>query len=82
MRRFCRSISRTTPHAATRRSLSASAGCKSAVYATEVSDEEYLAFTTEQTEKMEVYALAEKLDGDIEAAIRQLAERRRREREA
>ena len=36
----------------------------------------------EQTEKMEVYALAEKLDGDIEAAIRQLAERRRREREA
>jgi len=54
---------------------------QSAVYATEVSDEEYLAFTTEQTEKMEVYALAEKLDGDIEAAIRQLAERRRRERE-
>lgn len=54
----------------------------SAVYATEVSDEEYLAFTTEQTEKMEVYALAEKLDGDIEAAIRQLAEHRRREREA
>ena len=57
-------------------------GMQSAVYATEVSDEEYLAFTTEQTEKMEVYALAEKLDGDIEAAIRQLAERRRREREA
>lgn len=26
---------------------------------------------------MEVYAQAEKLDGDIEAAIRQLAERRR-----
>ena len=57
-------------------------GVQSAVYATEVRDEEYLAFTTEQTEKMEVYALAEKLDGDIEAAIRQLAERRRREREA
>ena len=57
-------------------------GVQSAVYATEVSDEEYLAFTTEQTEKMEVYAQAEKLDGDIEAAIRQLAERRRREREA
>ena len=57
-------------------------GVQSAVYATEVSDEEYLAFTTEQTEKMEVYALAEKLGGDIEAAIRQLAERRRREREA
>ena len=43
-------------------------GVQSAVYATEVSDEEYLAFTTEQTEKMEVYAQAEKLDGDIEAA--------------
>ena len=57
-------------------------GVQSAVSATEVSDEEYLAFTTEQTEKMEVYALAEKLDGDIEAEIRQLAERRRREREA
>ena len=57
-------------------------GVQSAVYATEVSDEEYLAFTTEQTEKMEVYAQAEKLDGDIEAAIRQLAERRRRDREA
>ena len=26
---------------------------------------------------MEVYALAEKLDGNIEASIRQLAERRR-----
>ena len=35
------------------------------------------AYTTEETEKMEVYALAEKLGGDIEAAIRQLAERRR-----
>ena len=52
-------------------------GTQSAVYATEVSAEEYLAFTTEETEKMEVYALAEKLGGDIEAAIRQLAERRR-----
>jgi hypothetical protein len=29
-----------------------------------------------------VYRLAEQLGGDIEAAIRQLAERRRREREA
>lgn len=52
-------------------------GVQSAVYATEVSAEEYLAFTTEETEKMEVYALAAKLGGDIEAAIRQLAERRR-----
>ena len=52
-------------------------GTQSAVYATEVSAEEYLAYTTEETEKMEMYALAEKLGGDIEAAIRQLAERRR-----
>ena len=52
-------------------------GTQSAVYATEVSAEEYLAYTTEEREKMEVYALAEKLGGDIEAAIRQLAEERR-----
>ena len=52
-------------------------GTQSAVYATEVSTEEYLAFTTEETEKMEVYALAGKLGGDIEAAIRQIAESRR-----
>lgn len=51
-------------------------GTWSAVYATEVSTTEYLAYTTEETEKMEVYALAEKLDGDIEAALRQLAEKR------
>ena len=52
-------------------------GTQSAVYATEVSAEEYLAYTTEETEKVEVYRLAEKLGGDIEAAIRQLAEKRR-----
>ena len=52
-------------------------GTQSAVYATEVSAEEYLAYTTEETEKVEVYCLADKLGGDIEAAIRQLAERRR-----
>lgn len=52
-------------------------GTQSAVYATEVSAEEYLAYTTEETEKVEVYALAEKLGGDIEAAIKQLAEKRR-----
>lgn len=52
-------------------------GTQSAVYATEVSTEEYLAFTTEETEKMEVCALAEKMDGDIEAAIRQLADKRK-----
>ena len=52
-------------------------GTQSAVYATEVSAEEYLAYTTEETEKVEVYRLAVKLGDDIEAAIRQLAERRR-----
>ena len=52
-------------------------GTQSAVYATEVSAEEYLAYTTEETEKVEVYCLADKLGGDIEAAIRQLAEKRR-----
>ena len=52
-------------------------GTQSAVYATEVSLEEYFTYTTEETEKVEVYRLAEQLGGDIEAAIRQLAERRR-----
>lgn len=52
-------------------------GTQSAVYATEVSGEEYLTYTTEETEKMEVMALAEKLGGDIELAIKQLSEQRR-----
>lgn len=51
-------------------------GTQSAVYATEVSVEEYLTFSTEETEKMEVMALAEQL-GDIELAIKQLADRKR-----
>lgn len=56
-------------------------GTQSAVYATEVSMQEYLAYTTEETEKMEVYALAEKLGGDIEAAIRQIAEKRKEQKQ-
>lgn len=52
-------------------------GTQSAVYATEVSGEEYLCYTTEETEKMEVMALAEKLGGNIELAIKQLAESKR-----
>ena len=52
-------------------------GVQSAVYATEVSAEEYLAFTTEEREKTELFALAEKLGGDLETAIRQLAGKRR-----
>lgn len=39
-----------------------------------MSTQEYLAYTTEESEKLEVRALAEKLGGDMEAAIRQLAE--------
>jgi len=52
-------------------------GTHSAVYATEVSMHEYLAYTTEETEKTEVRALAGKLGGDMEAAIRQVAERQK-----
>lgn len=48
-------------------------GVQSAVYATEVSRAEYLAYTTEESEKMEVIRLADKLGGDIEQAIRQLS---------
>lgn len=52
-------------------------GTQSAVYATEVSAEEYLTFTTEETEKMEVLALADKL-GSIESAIKQLADKKKK----
>ena len=48
-------------------------GMQSAVYATEVSMEEYLTYTTEETEKVEVMNRAAQLGGDIETAIRQLA---------
>lgn len=53
-------------------------GTQSAVYATEVSEEEYLAFTTEETEKLELVKLTQQLDGDIELAIKQLAETKRK----
>lgn len=52
-------------------------GVQSAVYATEVSMEEYLTYTTEETEKMEVFQLAEQLGGDIELAIKRLADIKR-----
>ncbi len=48
-------------------------GVQSAVYATEVSLEEYYCYTTEESEKLEVMRLAEKLGGNMELAIRQLA---------
>ena len=52
-------------------------GVQSAVYATEVSLEEYYCYTTEETEKLELFRLTEKLGGNIELAIKQLAESKR-----
>ena len=52
-------------------------GVQSAVYATEVSLEEYYTYTTEETEKLELFHLTEKLGGNIELAIKQIAESRR-----
>ncbi len=52
-------------------------GTHSAVYATEVSLEEYLAYTTEESEKMEVMELAKALGGNVELAIRRIAAQRR-----
>ena len=57
-------------------------GVQSAVYATETSVEEYLTYTTEESEKMQVMELAGKLGGDIEAAIRQLARERKMKTES
>ena len=54
-------------------------GMQSAVYATEVSLEEYYCYTTEETEKLELFRLTEKLGGNIELAIKQLAESKRSE---
>ena len=54
-------------------------GTQSAVYAPEVSAEEYLCYTTEETEKLELTRLTEKLGGNIELAIKQLAESKRQE---
>ncbi|MFL9836758.1 TraG family conjugative transposon ATPase [Flavobacterium sp. ST-75] len=56
-------------------------GTHSAVYATEVSLEEYLAYTTEESEKMEVMELAAQLGGDVELAIRRIAARRREDKQ-
>ncbi|MBF0760183.1 TraG family conjugative transposon ATPase [Dysgonomonas mossii] len=45
-------------------------GMQSAVYATEVSPSEYYTYTTEETEKLQVQRLSEKLGGNIEQAIK------------
>lgn len=52
-------------------------GVQSAVYATEVSAEEYMTYTTEETEKLEVMQKTEELGGNIELAIKQIAESKR-----
>ncbi len=56
-------------------------GVQSAVYATEVSLEEYYTYTTEESEKLELLRLTEQLDGNMELAIKQMAERERQGRE-
>lgn len=48
-------------------------GMQSKVYRTEVSLEEYLSYTTEETEKVKVQAYAKKFDGDIKKGIAALA---------
>ncbi|MDL2239162.1 TraG family conjugative transposon ATPase [Bacteroidales bacterium OttesenSCG-928-K03] len=50
-------------------------GVQSAVYATEVSLEEYYTYTTEESEKLELFQLSESLGGDLELAIKQLSEK-------
>ncbi len=52
-------------------------GVQSVVYATEVSTEEYLTYTTEESEKKEVFDKTEELGGDYEMAIKHLAESKR-----
>lgn len=52
-------------------------GTQSAVYGTEVSAEEDIAYSTEEKEKVRLYSAMEKCGGNIELAIRQLAEEKR-----
>lgn len=52
-------------------------GTHSAVYATEVSDEEYAVYTTEESEKLELQKLARELGGNLELAVKRIAEMRR-----
>ncbi|MDD4729184.1 MAG: TraG family conjugative transposon ATPase [Dysgonamonadaceae bacterium] len=52
-------------------------GRQSAVYATEVSLEEYYTYTTEEREKLELFQRSKQLNGDLEAAIKQLATEKR-----
>ena len=47
---------------------------QSAVYDTVFSASEYYTYITVEIEKMELFTLTDKLDGDIELAIKHLAE--------
>jgi conjugation system TraG family ATPase len=49
-------------------------GMLSKVYRTEVSPEEYLAYTTEEKEKVKVQQAAERFEGDIEKGIKSLTQ--------
>ena len=49
-------------------------GVVSKVYRTEVSLEEYLAYTTEETEKVKLMQYANKYNGNIENGIKAMAE--------
>lgn len=55
-------------------------GMLSKVYRTEVSLEEYLAYTTEQTEKVKLMEYAARFDGDIRKGIAEMAEDMRNNR--
>lgn len=52
-------------------------GEESAVYATEVSLEEYFSYTTEEVEKLELQKLTDANNGDIQKAIKELAKQKR-----
>ena len=50
------------------------------INATETSVEEYLTYTTEETEKLEVTQMTEKLGGNMEQAIRMLASEKKKKK--
>ncbi len=55
-------------------------GVLSKVYRTEVSPEEYFAYTTEETEKVKLNQYAAKMDGSMEKAIKRMVEDAREEK--
>jgi hypothetical protein len=54
-------------------------GIHTAVYATEVSPQEYFIYTTEQREKKRLFDIAEKFEGDIEHSVKILVEQKQKE---